>query len=73
MKLSRNLAFRRGFAAGFSSPYKLIHGGRNRTVRVPRNLVSLSWEKVGRAVSDAIESERHSIGKDTEPHTTTGG
>ena len=63
MKNTGKESFRRGFAAGFSAPYQLMYGGRSRIVHPPRDLVSLSWEKVGNAVRGAMDSERQSVGK----------
>lgn len=63
MKNTAKGSFRRGFAAGFSAPYQLIYGGRARIVHPSRDFVSLSWEKVGNAVRDAMDTERQSVGK----------
>lgn len=72
MKSTGKEAFRRGLLTGFSSPYQFMYGGRARVFRSHRDFVSLSWEEVGNAVRDAIDSERESVGKAPKSCTRTG-
>ena len=67
MKNTGKESFRRGFAAGFSAPYKFAYGGRIKIVHQRRDLVSVAWDTVGKVLSNAIHSERESIGKITKP------
>jgi|AVFP01.1.fsa_nt_gi hypothetical protein len=54
---------RRGFVAGFSSPYTAVFGGRFRVTTQAHDLVSTSWARVGRAIQAAIESEEQAHGQ----------
>ncbi|SIS51093.1 hypothetical protein [Phaeovulum vinaykumarii] len=63
MKNAAKESFRRGFAAGFSAPYQLMYGRRTKIVTHSRDLVSLAWEGVGRAVSGAMDPEGERVGK----------
>lgn len=67
MKSTGKGSFRRGFTAGFSAPYQFMYGGRTRIAYPRRDLVSLAWEKVGTAVSSAMNTERERIGEATKP------
>lgn len=72
MKSTGKESLRRGFAAGFSASYQLMYGRRTRIIHPPRDFVSLSWEKVGNAIRDAIDSERQSFGKTPKSPTRSG-
>jgi hypothetical protein len=72
MKEARKEYFRRGFAAGLSSPYRFMYVGGTRIVRPHKDLVSLSWETVGNAVGSAIESERHDVGEAAKSFSRSG-
>lgn len=50
-------AFRSGFAAGFSSPYRSMFGARIRISPRCSDLVTESWEQVGLSMRFAIERE----------------
>jgi hypothetical protein len=72
MKNMGRESFRRGFVAGFSSPYQLVYGPRPRLVHPRRDFVSMSWAKVGTAIREALDSERDSFGKTSKPPSRTG-
>lgn len=56
-------AFRRGFATGFSAPYRLMYAGRKGYAYQPRDFVTLSWSEVGQAVRAAVSEEKLNVGK----------
>ena len=63
MLKTEKTGFRRGFVAGFSSPYTAVFGGRFRVKTRAHNLVSDSWTLVGRAMRVAIDNEEQAHGK----------
>jgi hypothetical protein len=63
MSTAQKSAFRRGFSAGMSSPYEAIFGRRALYGTGPRDLVTVSWQEVGRSVREALEEERSNHGE----------
>jgi hypothetical protein len=71
MKNTGKESFRRGFAAGFSSPYQLMYGRRTRIFHPHQDFVTMSWERVGNAVRSAIDTESDRVGKTAKSSTRT--
>ena len=63
MNIDKNVAFRRGFLAGFSSPYSTVFGRVSHYSVGPRDLVTLSWQQVGKSVRDALDKEKVAHGE----------
>lgn len=54
LKAFKSRAFRRGFAAGMSAPYRFLLGPKPRYQKQPQNLVAQSWHQVGAAMRSAM-------------------
>lgn len=65
-KYERN-AFRRGFVAGFSSPYGVFTCGRRHDLPHDIDFVGRAWREVGSALGSALEEEGRKRDKATHP------
>lgn len=57
MNIARSSSFRRGLYAGMSSPYRTLFERPTRYAVGPKDLVSLTWQEVGRSVREAFDEE----------------
>lgn len=68
-----NRAFRRGLAAGFSSPFRALFEGPLRYSFTPRATDAAAWREIGSLLNQSYRNAGVEIGKKPQPYTTKPG